>query len=123
MKAMVVKAVRRQRRKRRVRKRVTGTADRPRLSVFRSHSNIYAQIVDDLAGRTLVAASTLEKPLREQAGANGGNKAGAQLVGLALAAKAREAGIKQVVFDRSGYAFHGRVRELAEAARKGGLEF
>lgn len=90
--------------------------------MFRSHKNIYAQIVDDIAGRTLVAASTREKPLREEVG-HGGNRAAATAVGTALAEKAVEAGIKAVVFDRNGYPYHGRIRELAEAARKGGLEF
>ena len=122
MKAELRKQIRRQRRRRHVRKRVSGTQERPRLTVFRSHKNIYAQIVDDLAGRTLVAASSGEKPLREKL-AVGGNRAAAEAVGTALAAKAVEAGIKKVVFDRNGYPFHGRVKELAEAARKGGLEF
>ena len=122
MKASTRKDIRRLRRKRHVRKRVTGTPDRPRLTVSRSHKNIYAQIVDDTVGRTLVAASTREKPLRERLTA-GGNRAAAVVVGSALAAKAVEAGIRKVVFDRNGYPFHGRVKELAEAARKGGLEF
>lgn len=115
-------SMRRLRRKRRVRKKVTGTGERPRLTVFRSHKNISAQIVDDTIGRTLVAASSLEKALRESL-ARGGNKEAAQAVGAAVAAKAVQAGIEHVVFDRNGYAFHGRVRELAEAARKGGLKF
>ena len=122
MKESIKKQIRRARRKRHVRKRVTGTPDRPRLTVFRSHKNIYAQIVDDTVGRTLVAASSREKPLREQLG-EGGNRAAAEAVGSALAEKATEAGIRKVVFDRNGYPFHGRVKELAEAARKGGLEF
>jgi len=122
MKESIKKQIRRARRKRHVRKRVTGTPDRPRLTVFRSHKNIYAQIVDDTIGRTLVAASSREKPLREQLG-EGGNRAAAEAVGSALAEKAAEAGIRKVVFDRNGYPFHGRVKELAEAARKGGLEF
>ena len=116
------KMVQRLRRKRHVRKRVTGTSDRPRLTVFRSHKNIYAQIVDDLAGRTLVAASSQEKPLREQL-KTGGDKAAATAVGQALAVKAVQAGIKKVVFDRNGFPYHGRIRELADAARKAGLEF
>jgi len=116
------KRVRRVRRKRHVRKTVSGTADRPRLTVFRSHRNICAQIIDDTVGRTLVAASSLDKQLAAGL-ARGGNKAAAQVVGTALAARALQAGIKQVVFDRNGYPFHGRVRELAEAARKGGLAF
>jgi large subunit ribosomal protein L18 len=116
------KQIRRLRRKRHVRKNVTGTGDRPRLTVFRSHKNIYAQIVDDMVGRTLVAASTMDKPLCEQL-RTGGDKAAAQAVGSALAQKAVQAGIRKVVFDRNGFPYHGRVRELAEAARKGGLEF
>lgn len=114
--------VRRLRRKRRARRRITGTPDRPRLTVFRSHKNIYAQIVDDTARRTLVAASSREQPLREQL-TTGGNRAAAEAVGTALASKAVEAGIRKVVFDRNGYPYHGRVKELADAARKGGLEF
>jgi large subunit ribosomal protein L18 len=122
MKAIKKKIQQRQRRKGRVRKRVIGTPERPRLTVFRSHNNIYAQIIDDSVGRTLVAASSLEKPARQQL-PNGGNKAAAQVVGQVLAEKAIKAGIKKVVFDRNGYPFHGRIKELAEAARKGGLEF
>lgn len=122
MKSTVKKTLQRRRRKRHVRKNVAGTSDRPRLTVFRSHKNIYAQIVDDLDGRTLVSSSTMEKPLRAELG-DGGNKAAAEAVGKAVAAKAIEAGIKAVVFDRNGYAYHGRVKQLAEAARKGGLEF
>jgi large subunit ribosomal protein L18 len=123
MKPSIQKIVKRQRRKLRVRKNVTGTSERPRLTVFRSHRNIYAQLIDDSIGRTLVAASTQEKPLREALGAVLGNKQAAQAVGTTLAAKASEAGIKKVVFDRNGYKYHGRIRELADAARKGGLEF
>jgi len=123
MKAIEKKYLRRQRRKRHVRKSVTGTPSRPRLSVFRSHKNIYAQIIDDSAGRTLVMASSLEKSLREKLENAGGNRSAAAVVGEALAVKAVEAGIKKVVFDRNGYPYHGRVRVLAEAARKGGLEF
>jgi large subunit ribosomal protein L18 len=123
MEPITRKLLRRQRRKRRVRKVVTGTPERPRLTVFRSHKNIYAQIIDDIAGRTLVSASSMERALREHLGGVRGNRAAAQAVGASLAAKAVEAGIRKVVFDRNGYAFHGRVRELAEAARKGGLEF
>jgi large subunit ribosomal protein L18 len=122
MKAIERKFARRRRRKLRVRKKITGTAERPRLTVFRSNKNIYAQIINDTAGQTLVAASSQEKPLRDSLG-HGGNKAAASAVGEALAGKAVEAGIKRVVFDRNGYAFHGRIREFAEAARKGGLEF
>ena len=123
MKAIERKRAQRQRRKRRVRKHVTGTADRPRLSVFRSHKHIYAQIVDDMVGRTLVAASTMEAPVREKLPAGGGNRSAAEVVGAAVAEKAAEKGIRRVVFDRNGYRYFGRVRELAEAARKSGLEF
>lgn len=123
MKAILRKHQRRQRRKRRVRKKVSGTPDRPRLTVSRSHENISAQIIDDTAGRTLVAASSMEKATRQQLPGGGGNRAAARAVGAALAAKAVQAGIEKVVFDRNGYAYHGRVEELAEAARKGGLKF
>lgn len=122
MRRDVLKQARRRRRKLRVRRRVFGTPGRPRLAVFRSHKNIYAQIIDDLAGRTLVAASTVAEPVGKQV-SYGGNKAAAGAVGAELAKKAAQAGIKKVVFDRNGYAFHGRVRELADAARKAGLEF
>ncbi len=115
--------LRRKRRKRRVRKRITGTEERPRLTVFRSHKNMYAQIIDDTRGRTLVTASTMEKPLCEELDGAGGNKKAAAAVGEALAVKAKQVGIDTVVFDRNGYPYHGRVRELAEAARKGGLVF
>jgi len=123
MKPIVKKLLQRQRRKHRVRKKIAGTPDRLRLSVFRSHKNIYAQIIDDTVGRTLAAASSLEKSAVAALTGGGGNKAAAQVVGTALAAKAIQAGIKKVVFDRNGYSYHGRIRELADAARKGGLEF
>ena len=122
LKAAVKKTVRRQRRKRHIRKTVIGAPQRPRLTVFRSHKNIYAQIIDDTAGRTLVSVSSLEKSI-VKAVPTGGNRQAARVVGSALAAKAVKAGIKKVIFDRSGYAFHGRVAELAAAAREGGLEF
>lgn len=124
MKPIVKKLFQRERRKRRVRKNVSGTMERPRLTVFRSHKNIFAQIIDDIQGHTLVAASTMEKPAKaELINGHGGNKAAAAKVGTVLAAKAIEKGIKKVVFDRNGYPFHGRIKDLAEAARKGGLEF
>ena len=123
MKLTIKKTIQRGRRKRHIRKKVVGTPQRPRLSVFRSHKNIYAQIIDDAAGRTLVAASSAEKAFASDKVGSGGNKAAAQQVGQALAAKAIGAGIKKVVFDRNGFAYHGRVEELANAARKGGLEF
>jgi large subunit ribosomal protein L18 len=122
MKAIEKKNLRRKRRKQHVRKIVTGTADRPRLTVFRSNKNIYAQIIDDMAGRTLAAASTAEKSVCDDP-VSRGNCKGAKLVGQCLAEKATKAGITKVVFDRNGCAFHGRVKELADAAREGGLEF
>ena len=109
------------RRKKHVRKKVAGTLERPRLTVFRSNKNIYAQLIDDEAGKTLCVASTQDKAITIEGSSS--NVAAAATVGTALAGKALEQGIKQVVFDRNGYAYHGRVRELAEAARKGGLEF
>ncbi len=122
MKPIVKKHMRRQRRKAHVRKSVIGTPDRPRLTVFRSHKNIYAQIIDDSDGRTLVVASSQDRDARGEI-PYGGNRAAAEIVGQQLAARAVEAGITQVVFDRNGYPYHGRVQHLAEAARKGGLQF
>ncbi|NLG52464.1 MAG: 50S ribosomal protein L18 [Clostridiales bacterium] len=106
-------------RHKRVRAKIYGTAERPRLNVFRSLTNIYAQIIDDTSGKTLVSASTLEKGFEEK----GGNAEAAKKVGLAIAERAKEKGIKSVVFDRGGYLYHGRVKQLAEGAREGGLEF
>ena len=106
-------------RHKRVRAKISGTPQRPRLSVFRSASHIYAQLIDDVNGVTLVAASTVEKGFE----GNGGNKEAAKLVGQNIAKKAAEKGISEVVFDRSGYIYHGRVKELAEGAREGGLKF
>jgi large subunit ribosomal protein L18 len=123
MKASIAKIVKRERRKLRVRRRVSGTSERPRLTVFRSHRNIYAQLIDDTAGRTLVAASTQDKQLREALGTYGGNKKAAEIIGKELAVRATAAGIRKAVFDRNGYKYHGRVEELAKAARKSGLEF
>ena len=106
----------------RIRKRVGRNIERPRLNVFRSLNHIYAQLVDDAAGRTLVSASSRDKEVR--AGLkSGGNVAAAKGVGRALASRAKAAGISRVVFDRGGYAYHGRVKALAEAAREGGLQF
>ena len=110
------------RRKYHVRKKVSGTRDRPRLSVFRSNRHIYAQIVDDTVGATLVAVSTRAKSLRDQVTSGGGKKA-AELVGEAVAKQALGVGIKCICFDKNRYRFHGRVRALAEAARKAGLVF
>ena len=103
----------------RVRAKVFGTAERPRLNVFRSEKNIYAQVIDDVAGNTLVAASSLDKAIE----GNGGNKAAARAVGKLVAERCKAKGIDTVVFDRGGYLYHGRVAELAEGAREGGLEF
>lgn len=110
------------RRKRHVRKKVSGTSDRPRLSVFRSNRNIYAQLIDDTAGVTLVAASTQVKGLRGQL-PHGGNRKAAEAVGETLAKKALDVGIKSVCFDRGPYKYHGRIKSLADAARKAGLAF
>lgn len=104
----------------RVRKKISGTPEIPRLCVFRSLKNIYAQIIDDTTGHTLVSASTLDAELKAQ---YGGNKDAAKAVGALVAKKAAEKGITEVVFDRGGYVYHGRVAELAEAAREGGLKF
>jgi large subunit ribosomal protein L18 len=114
---------RRIRRKKRVRKKVFGTPERPRLSVYRSLKHIYAQIIDDTKGHTLVACSTLSPELREELKGKTKNKEAAKKVGLLLAKKALEKGIKKVVFDRGYYKYHGRVKALAEGAREGGLEF
>jgi large subunit ribosomal protein L18 len=110
----------RERRRWRVRKRFQGVAERPRLSVFRSHKHIYVQAIDDATGRTLAAASTREKDLGLS---YGGNKTAAQAVGRAIAQRLLAAGVKQVAFDRGSFQYHGRVRALAEAAREGGLQF
>jgi large subunit ribosomal protein L18 len=104
----------------RVRKKVHGTAARPRLNVFRSSKHIYAQVIDDLKGATLAAASSLDKELGI---ANGGNVEAARKVGALIAQRAKEKGIEAVVFDRGGYVYHGRVKALAEAAREAGLQF
>lgn len=110
------------RRKHRVRKKVVGTADRPRLSVFRSARHIYAQIIDDTQGLTLAAASSMEKEVRDAAG-DGGKKAVAQRIGMLIAGRAKEKGISKVVFDRGGFIYHGRVKALSDGAREGGLTF
>ena len=106
-------------RHKRVRAKISGTAERPRLSVFRSESNIYAQIIDDVAANTLVAASSVEKGFE----GNGGNIEAAKKVGAMIAERALAKGIEEVVFDRGGYVYHGRVQALAEGAREGGLKF
>ena len=122
MDSIKLKKIRRTRRRKRVRKRICGTADRPRLTVSRSAKHIYAQIIDDDAGVTLCEASTRGKELRGSI-SYGGNVPAAAAVGTALAARARAKGIEQVCFDRNGYRFHGRVKGLADAAREGGLVF
>ena len=115
----VDKKTSRARRQLRVRKKVFGTPERPRLSVYRSEKNIYAQIIDDVNAVTLVSASSLDKDFS----AKGGNKEGAKAVGELVAKKALEKGVNEVVFDRGGYVYHGRVQQLAESAREAGLKF
>ena len=109
----------------RQRKRISGTKERPRLSVFRSVIHIYAQVIDDLSGETLVSASTVEPSVKGSldAKARGGNLAGAEAIGKVIAERSIEKGIRRVVFDRSGFLYHGRIRAVADAARKAGLEF
>jgi large subunit ribosomal protein L18 len=113
---------RRKKRHLRVRNKVFGTAERPRLNVFRSSKNIYAQLIDDMAGHTLAAASTLDKEIKEK-GVNGGTVDAAREVGKLIAKRAADKGFNKVVFDRGGYIYHGRVKALAEGAREGGLDF
>jgi large subunit ribosomal protein L18 len=108
---------------RRIRKNVSGTQDKPRLSVYRSINNLYAQLVDDFTGKTIASLSTMSPDIKDKVKKDAGNVKGASLLGEALAAVCKKNGISQVVFDRSGYAYHGRVKALAEAARKGGLKF
>ena len=103
----------------RIRRKLSGTSERPRLAVFRSVAHIYAQVIDDTRGATLVSASSVDKGVRT----NGGNVAAAKTIGKLVAERAKEKGIKQVVFDRGGYPYHGRVKALADAARAAGLEF
>ena len=109
----------RMKRHKRVRAKVSGTPECPRLNVFRSEKNIYAQVIDDVNGVTLCAASSVEKGFE----GSGSNKEGARKVGVMIAERAKAKGIDQVVFDRGGYVYHGRVQELAEGAREGGLDF
>ena len=109
----------RMKRHKRIRGKISGTAERPRLSVFRSEKHIYAQLIDDVAGKTLVSASSVEKGFE----GSGSNKEAARKVGKTVAERAVKAGIEEVVFDRGGYIYHGRVQELAEGAREGGLKF
>ena len=109
----------------RQRKRIAGTTARPRLSVFRSVTHIYAQVIDDMSGKTLVSASSVDSSLKGafDKGVRGGNLKGAEAIGKAIAERSIEKGIKRVVFDRSGFLYHGRIRAVADAARKAGLEF
>ncbi|HUS19136.1 MAG TPA: 50S ribosomal protein L18 [Terriglobales bacterium] len=114
----------------RIRRKLRGTSERPRLNVYRSLNHIYAQIVDDLAGTTVVSASTAEGKKKPEKGAGsnktkrtGGNVASAKAIGKLIAERAQEKGVKQVVFDRGGYLYHGRIKALADAAREAGLEF
>ena len=109
----------RMKRKARIRRKLSGTAERPRLAVFRSVAHIYAQVIDDAQGQTLVSASSVDKTGKT----SGGNVAAAKAIGKLVAERAKEKGIKSVVFDRGGYQYHGRVKALAEAARAAGLEF
>lgn len=119
MKRSIDKDARRRRIHVRIRERVKGTTERPRLAVFRSLKHIYAQVIDDRAGRTIVSASSDEK----NATANGGNLAGAKEIGKLIAERAKAEGVAKVVFDRGGYLYHGRIKALADAAREAGLEF
>lgn len=122
MRVLEAKLERRRRRKLRIRKSVFGTTGRPRMTVFRSLNQIYAQIIDDERGTTLCSASSRDKG-RDAAPRSGGNIAAAKLVGAALAERAKGAGVGQVCFDRNGYKYHGRIKALADAARQGGLQF
>ena len=112
------RAVAREKKKLKIRKRVTGSAERPRLTIFRSSKHVYAQVIDDATGTTIVSASTLDTD-----GVTGANKDACAAIGKEVAKRAVAKNIKQVVFDRNGYLYHGRVKSLAEAAREGGLEF
>lgn len=120
MKRIEQRHERRLRRKKGIRKRVVGTPDMPRLTVFRSLKHVYVQVIDDLSGRTLLSASTTEKGFSAE---KTGNLDAAEAVGKALADRAKEAGITRVVFDRNGFRYHGRVKAVADGARSGGLEF
>ena len=115
------KTIARAKRVRRIRKKISGTSERPRLRVFKSNKHMYAQIIDDTAGRTLVSMSTIDKEYA--AGDEKGKVAAAKVIGVALASRAKAAGISKVIFDRGGSLYHGRVKSLSEGAREGGLEF
>lgn len=113
----------REKRHKRIRKKIVGTKERPRLSIRRSINHLYAQIIDDTAAKTLISLSTLSPDLRSKLAKSTGNVQGASLLGAVLAEKCKKEGIEKVVFDRAGYLYHGRVKALADAARKGGLSF
>lgn len=119
---MKIKEIARNRRHIRIRKKVVGTSERPRLSIYRSLNHIYAQIINDTTGHTIVSASTLDKEFKEHKG-HKGNLEAAKKVGSLIAERALRSGIKRVVFDRGGYKYHGSIKALADAAREGGLEF
>jgi large subunit ribosomal protein L18 len=122
-----LKELARRRRQERVRKKVTGTPERPRLCVFKSTQHIYCQLIDDIHGYTLAAASSLEAGFRDRLqsveNASGGNVAGAKLVGVLIASQALAKGVRHVVFDRNGFIYHGRIKALADGAREAGLQF
>lgn len=113
----------RERRRKIIRKKIMGTKERPRLSVYRSLNHFYAQIIDDVEGKTLVSLSTLSADVKDKAKKDCGNVKGAVALGTALAESCKSKGVTKVVFDRSGYKYHGRIKALADAARKGGLQF
>ncbi len=117
-----LKQKRRLRRKRRIRKRIFGTADRPRMSVFRSHRNIYVQLIDDLSGTTICEANTRNVALQKSIN-YGGNQDAARLIGQEIAQRAKAKGVARVRFDRNGYRFHGRLKALADAVQKEGIKF
>lgn len=123
MRIQELKKKRRNRRKAHIRKRISGTQERPRLTVYRSNTNIYAQIVDDVAGKTMASASSLEKEILGMIKPEMNKKQQSELVGKVLSEKAKKAGIDAVKFDKNGYPYHGRIKALAEGARKGGLKF
>ncbi|MHC4916092.1 MAG: 50S ribosomal protein L18 [Planctomycetota bacterium] len=120
---MSIKLSGRPRRHRRVRKKVSGGPDKPRLCVFRSQQHIYAQLIDDVAGKTLAAAGSTSPDLKKELGKKGRDMSAAELVGKLIAERAKARKVECVVFDRAGYKYHGRVKQLAEAARKAGLKF
>jgi large subunit ribosomal protein L18 len=123
MKVQYLKAKRREKRKAHVRSKIYGTLERPRLTIFKSLGQFYAQIINDVDGKTIVSASTIDKGIREQVTEGMTKKAKSVVVGNALAKRALEANINKVAFDRNGYIYHGRVKAFADAARQGGLEF